>query len=1016
MPERAHLRVVLLSLAVIFAMLVAVQAQRAASDAAQSPAPPARVRVWQDTLTLPTYEEGLPDPNPPFDLFTTSRFNYPYTLRQNLTDRRGPRAWRALNLENEYLKCIVLPDLGGHLYTCKDKVNGADLFYANPSIKFARISYRGAWTALGIEFNFPVSHNWMTASPVDFATTTAPDGSASVWIGNVDRTYGMQWRVELTLRPGRAVLEQHTTLYNRSDTRHRFYWWTNAGVEVKDTSRILYPMRFTASHGFADVDTWPVNSAGVDLGLVGNHTFGPVSRFAHGSREPYMAVYHPHTESGIVHYSSPTDLPAKKIWSWSSDADGLDWRRALSDNNSAYVEIQAGLFRNQETYAFLEPQESIHFSEYWLPIRKIGGVSRANTEAVLHLSRTPATGGEPRLRVAFNVARSFPNAAVEVRCGGQPIAKETVSLTPALTFVREYSARTPPAPLAPAPLPAPPCSVVLRDASGRTVLEHTEDVYDYAPASEMTLGAQPAFTYPAPGNRSEGDLLAIGTQAELDGRLLVALETYKDALQRFPDSLDLNRAAGRLAVGLKQYDLATTCLSKVLARLTPDRESAYYLALAFVARGDDRRARTLLEAAQAYGAFRAPALLALAALTSRQGHRVQALDLLQRVAGEQPDAVRAGAIEVALLRTLKRPAAARERLAAWLRRDPTAAALRYEAVRLGAIDPALWRHLAGDPERILEIAVEYIRFGLFDAALDLLARPYPSDGVVSEPGMPRPDAYPLIAYYRAHCRKALEQDPSADLAAAAAMPTRYVFPNRPDTLAVLQGAIAERPGDGTAHFLLGSLYLSGGMRTEALAEWEKARTINPNISVLHRNMGATLLQMATTPGNTAGADSRQLLDRAVTVLKDGTKYDRDNVGLYVALEQAMTLANRPAGERADATLAFPDQKALPPGLVFRLATALAEAGRFDEAERQFRGRFFVREEGGANPRQVYLDVRTRHAVALADAGTCAEALQIVDHLTDMVADLYFTKDGLEPFLKRDPIAGRIGRVRAACGK
>src|SRR4051812_18454096 len=31
----------------------------------------AQVRVWQGTLTLPTYEEGLPDPNPPFDQFTS---------------------------------------------------------------------------------------------------------------------------------------------------------------------------------------------------------------------------------------------------------------------------------------------------------------------------------------------------------------------------------------------------------------------------------------------------------------------------------------------------------------------------------------------------------------------------------------------------------------------------------------------------------------------------------------------------------------------------------------------------------------------------------------------------------------------------------------------------------------------------------------------------------------------------------------------------------------------------------
>ena len=48
----------------------------------------AQVRVWQGTLTLPTYEEGAPDPNPPFDQYANSRINYPYTLRDHLTDDR----------------------------------------------------------------------------------------------------------------------------------------------------------------------------------------------------------------------------------------------------------------------------------------------------------------------------------------------------------------------------------------------------------------------------------------------------------------------------------------------------------------------------------------------------------------------------------------------------------------------------------------------------------------------------------------------------------------------------------------------------------------------------------------------------------------------------------------------------------------------------------------------------------------------------------------------------------------
>ena len=208
----------------VFVGFVALVPHRACAQSSGNQNPGgAAVHVWQDTIELPTYEEGLPDENPPFDQFVTNgRYNYPYTMRENLTNRVVPRRWRTLNLENEYLKCVILPDLGGHLYRCVDKRNGADLFYANPSLKFARIAYRGAWAAYGIEFNFPVSHNWMTASPVDFSISTAADGSASVWVRNIDRVYGMEWCVELTLHPGQAALEQKTTLYNPGGERHRF--------------------------------------------------------------------------------------------------------------------------------------------------------------------------------------------------------------------------------------------------------------------------------------------------------------------------------------------------------------------------------------------------------------------------------------------------------------------------------------------------------------------------------------------------------------------------------------------------------------------------------------------------------------------------------------------------------------------------------------------------------------------------------------------------------------------------
>jgi hypothetical protein len=119
----------------------------------------AQVRVWQGTLNLPTYEEGLPDPNPPFDQFTTNRFNYPYTLRNNLTSNRVEKAWRAIYLENEYLKCSVLPDIGGHLYTCIDKISVP--MFTEPPIKKADCSSRRLGGVLS-QFNFPVSSQLMT--------------------------------------------------------------------------------------------------------------------------------------------------------------------------------------------------------------------------------------------------------------------------------------------------------------------------------------------------------------------------------------------------------------------------------------------------------------------------------------------------------------------------------------------------------------------------------------------------------------------------------------------------------------------------------------------------------------------------------------------------------------------------------------------------------------------------------------------------------------------------------------
>jgi tetratricopeptide (TPR) repeat protein len=312
-------------------------------------------------------------------------------------------------------------------------------------------------------------------------------------------------------------------------------------------------------------------------------------------------------------------------------------------------------------------------------------------------------------------------------------------------------------------------------------------------------------------------------------------------------------------------------------------------------------------------------------------------------------------------------------------------------------------HLAADPERILEIATDYMRFGLYDDALDVLSLQYPSGTkVIGEPGVLHPGTYPLIAYYRGFCRYALGKDGSADFAAASGMPTNYVFPNRPESFAILHRAIEVAPNDATAHFLLGSLYLSGGMSEPALQEWETTRRIKPAIPTLHRNMAYAMLKSAESP------------ERAIELFREGVQYDSRNVDLYLGLEEAMEKAGRPANERARALQEFPELQSAPAVLVFRLVRLLSDAGDFDEAERQLANRFFPREEGGANVRDLYITLKLKRAQSIAAQGQCPSALDIVRHLGEPVRGLSFTSKGLDPSISSAASQQAVEEIHAIC--
>jgi tetratricopeptide (TPR) repeat protein len=943
-----------------------------------------QVRVWQGTLELPVYEEGAPDSNAAFDQYATDRFNYPYTLRTEITGQRRTHSLRAVYLENEYLKCSVLPDLGGHVYTCLDKINGQPMFYANPSIKKALIGYRGAWAAFGVEFNFPVSHNWMSMSPVDFAFEAHEDGSASVTVGNIDRVYGMEWSVELMLRPGSTVLEQRVRLSNRSDVRQRFYWWSNAGVRIWDDSRIEYPMRFTASHGFTEVVRWPVDSSGKDLSIIKNQTDGPVSVFVHGSREDFMGVWHPHTGAGTAHYARYEELPAKKIWSWGVDADGLDWRKALSDDESAYAEVQGGLFRDQETYAFLEPRKEIRFTEYWMPVRGIGGISRANLAGVVHLERK-----EGVVVVSLNVNRRFDAARLRVRSGSSELVNEKSDLAPEKTWARTVRTSE----------DAGKCTFELADRDGVVLLRQTEGEYDWAPEPEIHLGPQKNWVAPAEDVRSEDDWVQLGTTQELNGNKLAAASTYQKGLAKFSGSFALSKSYGRVLVSLRRFDEAKPVLAGAHLRNTTDGEISYYLAMAEEAAGNERAALNRYEEALRSPEHRGAAGLQLAELHARAGRLAEARKYLAESLKGNLEDLRALEENVAILNAIGQADKASRQAKELLRRFPLSAFLREEAG-----EPDL-THLAADSNRVMGVAAEYARLGMYHKAVGVLSREYPDVAADQrEPGSVLPHKNPMIVYLRAYHRENAGESATQDFAVAARLSTLYVFPNTQDEKLALEAALRANKRDAGAHYLLGTWFFARGMTAGALREWTEARGLGAKIPALDASLGLALLR------------EKRDFSTALEVFEEGIRNDPENVLNYSGGLAALTLLEKPARARVELLEQYPNLQKMPTELVYELALNRAEAGDFAGAKDLFQGRFFGREEGGTNVRQAWIEVKLLEATALAKSGNCGPVVTAADGLGAATEGLPFTRDGLGTWVGAPRTQYFLGEIYSACGK
>jgi hypothetical protein len=158
--------------------------------------------------------------------------------------------WKAIHIENEYLRLMILPEIGGRIHIGYDKTTGYDFFYRQNVIKPALVGLAGPWVSGGVEFNWPQHHRPATFMPVETEIEEGEDGSVTVWCSDHDPMLHMKGMHGICLHPGRAVLDLKVRLFNRTAFTQTFLWWANAATRVHEQYQSFFPpdVRFVADH------------------------------------------------------------------------------------------------------------------------------------------------------------------------------------------------------------------------------------------------------------------------------------------------------------------------------------------------------------------------------------------------------------------------------------------------------------------------------------------------------------------------------------------------------------------------------------------------------------------------------------------------------------------------------------------------------------------------------------------------------------------------------------------------
>lgn len=932
-------------------------------------------RVWEETIALPTYKVAAPDPNPRFysgRTYQGARATfYPYLVSDQMTEVRENQNYRAVYLENEYVKISVLPELGGRIFSAVDKGNNYDFFYRQHVVKPALIGMLGAWISGGVEWNVPHHHRASSFMPVDYTVQHETDGGKTVWVGETELRHRMKWMVGLTLHPDRSYIEMTVKLFNRTPEAQSFLFWINPAVHANTNYQVIFPpsTEFAVQHGKPEFASWPIArqryggtdyTRGVDISWWKNHP-SPVSFFAWNCQEDFFGGYDHGKDAGVVQVSNHHVSPGKKFFEWGNGPEGEMWTRILSDEDGPYLELMAGSYSdNQPDYSWCQPYEVKVFKHYWYPVRQLGGVKNANTEAAVNLEVTNGTA-----QVAFNTTKRYTRARAVLKAGDWTLLDQRISISPGHPFVTNSAV---PAGVDPGRLKA---SLVVDEANRGAACPGGE-LISFQPAARANAPLPKPVSRPVAPKEitSNEELYLTGLRIEqLYSPAFDPVPYYQEAIKRDPGDYRANTALGSLYCRQGRFEEAEPLLRAAAERAghnyirSKDCEAQYYLGVALRAQGNTEAAKDAFYRAIWSQAWQAAGYYHLAEIGSHEKRYAEALESLDRAL--QAGALNTKALELktSLLRRIQRFAEAGRLASRVLAVDPLNARALHERALLSGKGNAnsktlrpMNKALRGEVTSYLELAVDYSNAGLFEEAMSVL-----NAFVDQAPDKQRinPLVYYYLGYFYDHVGDTAKA--AAALALAARMPPDFCFPFQHEAGPVLRHAIERNPQDAHAPYYLGNL-LFDNQPLAAIAAWEKAVQLDAGFGLAQRNLG---LGRAQAQKDIAGA---------ITCLEKAVALKPDDPRLYYELDLLYESGGAPLEKRLGRLNQRPEVVARRDDAVTRRITLLTAAGQSETALKILRQRHFHNWEGSGSLHDVYVDACFQTGWNHLAAGRGSEAL------------------------------------------